>query len=75
MNKVVKRVKKEKIWQILDYDNCISKGAVGLDHVHTDENLTDSLTKWLTREKIHNRSKKMSLMLIKKWVYHDHTPT
>lgn len=35
---------------------CISKGAVRVDHVRTDENLTDPLTKGLTRGKVYNTS-------------------
>lgn len=32
----------------------ISKGVVRVDHVSTDENLVNPLTKWLAREKVHN---------------------
>ena len=38
--------------------DCISKGAVRVDHVRTDENLADPLTKGLAREKVQNTSKK-----------------
>src|SRR3954465_5613939 len=41
--------------------NCISKGAVRVDHVRTDENLADPLTKGLAREKVYNTSYKMGL--------------
>lgn len=37
----------------------ISKGSVRVHHVCTDENLVDPLTKGLTKEKIHNTSKKI----------------
>lgn len=40
----------------------ISNGAVRLDHVRTDENLADPLTKGLSREKVQNTSKKIGLM-------------
>ncbi|PNX55775.1 hypothetical protein L195_g049405, partial [Trifolium pratense] len=40
----------------------ISKGAVRVDHVRTDENLADPLTKGLAREKVYNTSVKMGLM-------------
>lgn len=50
--------------------DCISKGVVIVDHVHTDENLADSLTKWLVREKVHNTYENMGLMPIDKWVAH-----
>ncbi|CAI8607531.1 unnamed protein product [Vicia faba] len=33
--------------------DCIFKGAVKVDHVCTDENIADSLTKKLAREKIY----------------------
>ena len=44
--------------------DCISKGAIRVDHVRTDENLADPLTKGLAREKVYNTSYKMGLMLI-----------
>ena len=50
---------------------CISKGVVRVDHVCTDVNLADPLTKGLAREKVHNTSKKMGLIPIEKWVAHD----
>jgi hypothetical protein len=39
----------------------ITKGAVRVDHVRTDENLADPLTKGLAREKVQNTSVKMGL--------------
>ncbi|KAK2356483.1 hypothetical protein QL285_093812 [Trifolium repens] len=42
----------------------ITKGAVRVDHVRTDENLADPLTKGLSREKVQNTSIKMGLMPI-----------
>ena len=42
----------------------ISKGAVRVDHVRTDENLAYPLTKGLDREKVYNTSYKMRLMSI-----------
>jgi hypothetical protein len=42
----------------------ITKGAVRVDHVRTDENLADPLTKGLAREKVYNTSVKMGLMPI-----------
>jgi hypothetical protein len=35
---------------------------VRVDHVRTDENLADPLTKGLAREKVYNTSVKMGLM-------------
>ena len=46
--------------------DCISKGAVRVNHIRTDENLADPLTKGLAREKVHNTSKRMGLMPINK---------
>ena len=40
----------------------LSKGVVRLDHVRTDENLADPLTKVLAREKVQNTSKRMGLL-------------
>jgi hypothetical protein len=40
----------------------ITKGAVRVDHVRTEENLEDPLTKGLAREKVYNTSVKMGLM-------------
>ncbi|CAJ2638269.1 unnamed protein product [Trifolium pratense] len=40
----------------------ISKGAVRVDHVRTDENLADPLTKGLTKEKVYNTNVKIGLM-------------
>ncbi|RZB51814.1 Retrovirus-related Pol polyprotein from transposon TNT 1-94 [Glycine soja] len=40
----------------------LSTGAVRVDHVHTDDNLVDPLTKGLAREKVHNTSKRMGLL-------------
>ena len=40
----------------------LSTGAVRVDHVRTDENLADPLTKGLAREKVHNTSIKMGLL-------------
>ncbi|KAI5443427.1 hypothetical protein KIW84_012171 [Lathyrus oleraceus] len=45
---------------------CISKRDLRVDHVRTDENLADPLTKGLAREKVQNTSKKMRLMSIEK---------
>ncbi|KAK2382392.1 hypothetical protein QL285_069931 [Trifolium repens] len=42
----------------------ITKGALRVDHVRTDENLADPLTKGLAREKVYNTYVKMRLMLI-----------
>ena len=42
----------------------LSKEAVRMGHVHTDENLADPLTKGLAREKVQNTSIKMGLMPI-----------
>jgi hypothetical protein len=42
----------------------ITKGAVRVDHVRTDDNLADPLTKGLAREKVYNTSVKMGLMPI-----------
>ncbi|XP_014626187.1 uncharacterized protein [Glycine max] len=39
-----------------------STGAVRVDHVRTDDNLADPLTKGLAREKVHNTSKRMGLL-------------
>lgn len=44
--------------------DCISRGAIRVDHVRTDENLADPLTKGLSREKVYNTSNKMGLMPI-----------
>lgn len=44
----------------------ISKGVVRVDHVCTDVNLEDPLTKGLAREKFQNILKKMGLMHIEK---------
>ena len=46
--------------------DCISKGAVRVDHVRTDENLADPLTKGLAREKVYNTLYKMGLTRIGK---------
>ena len=40
----------------------LSTGAVRVDHVRTDDNLADPLTKGLAREKVHNTSKRMGLL-------------
>ncbi|CAJ2638290.1 unnamed protein product [Trifolium pratense] len=40
----------------------LTKGAVRVDHVRTDDNLADPLTKGLAREKVYNTSVKMGLM-------------
>jgi len=40
----------------------LSTGAVRVDHVHTDENLADPLTKGLAREKVHNTSIRIRLL-------------
>ena len=45
---------------------CISKGVVKVDHIHTNKNLADRLTKGLVRKKVYNISEKMRLMLIEK---------
>lgn len=45
---------------------CVSKRAVRVDHVRTDENLANPLMRGLAREKVHNTSKKMRLVLIEK---------
>jgi hypothetical protein len=42
----------------------ITKGAVRVDHVRTDENLANPLTKGLAREKVQITSVKMGLMPI-----------
>jgi hypothetical protein len=39
----------------------ISKGAVRVDHVRTDENLADPLTKGLAKEKVYKSNVKMGL--------------
>src|SRR3954462_14926404 len=44
--------------------DCISKGAVRVDHVRTYENLAYPLTKGLAREKVYNTSYKMGLVPI-----------
>lgn len=54
---------------------CISKGSVRVDHVRTNENLADHLTKGLVREKVYNTCKKIRLMPIEKCVAHDGNPT
>lgn len=46
-----------------------------MDHIRTYENLANPLTKGLAREKVHNTSKKMKLILIDKSVAHDGIPT
>jgi len=43
---------------------CISKGAVRVDFVRTNENLADPLTKGLNREKVRETSSRMGLMPI-----------
>jgi len=43
---------------------CISKGAVRVDFVRTNENLVDPLTKGLNKEKVQNTSNRMGLLLI-----------
>ncbi|CAJ2678824.1 unnamed protein product [Trifolium pratense] len=40
----------------------LTKGAVRVDHVRTDDNLADPLTKGLAREKVYSTSVKMGLM-------------
>jgi len=40
----------------------LSTKAVRVGHEHTDENLADSLTKGLAREKVHNTLMKMGLV-------------
>ena len=40
----------------------LSTGAVRVDHVRTDDNLADPLTKGLAREKVHYTSKRMGLL-------------
>ncbi|KAE9587553.1 putative RNA-directed DNA polymerase [Lupinus albus] len=40
----------------------LSTGAVRVDHVRTENNLADPLTKGLAREKVHNTSKLMGLL-------------
>lgn len=46
-----------------------------MDHVHTDENLVDPLTKGLTREKVYNTSNKVGLIPIEEWIAHEGNPT
>ncbi|XP_021741961.1 uncharacterized protein LOC110708182 [Chenopodium quinoa] len=43
----------------------LSIGAVRVDHVRTENNLADPLTKGLAREKVHFSSKKMGLLPLK----------
>ena len=45
-------------------EEMINKGDERVDHVRTDENLADPLTKGLAREKVYNTSVKMRLMPI-----------
>lgn len=45
---------------------CISKGVVKVDHIHTNKNLADPLTKGLVRNKVYNILEKMRLMPIEK---------
>ena len=40
----------------------LSTGAIRVDHVRTDDNLVDPLTKGLAREKVHKTSKGMGLL-------------
>ena len=43
----------------------VSRGAVRVDHVHTDEIVSDPLTIGLAREKVHNISMKKGLVPMK----------
>lgn len=49
----------------------ISKGAVRVDHVHTNKNLTYPFTKGLARDKVHNTSNRMELIPIENRVAHN----
>jgi len=40
----------------------LSSGAVRVDHIHSDENLADPLTKGLAREKVLSTSKRIGLL-------------